>query len=290
MNNPDNDTIANAPERRHPDGTLPDATPCGDTQHSAARCGGQGGNPQGCIPCGADTTPCAAQQDIPDPEGDALLDELQSLWDDQSRRIDNILVSHPGMQPQRLRRRCHTTRRRQVMAEYLILALINLAAGGYAFATLFHDPYVLIRVTGYLLAATNTFLAAHCIIHFAVILRHHPARVGTLRMSLFIRRMHMEPHYAPRRDRRRKRDSGGDTTHAVPPTPAKAGRTLLRPVFPAAASFSSARQVAAVSATVLIVLVAVSCAPIGDGHAMTKANRAERADAIMTVDKMLGKI
>ena len=221
---------------------------------------------------------------------DDVLDTLQSLWDDQSRRIDHILADRPEEPPRRLRPRRHMTWRRHIMAEYLILALFNIAAGGYAFATLFHDPYVLIRVTGYLLAATNTFLAAHCIIHFAVILRHHPARVGTVRMSLFISRMHMEPHYAPRHGRRRKRDSGGDTTRAVPPTPAKAGWTLLRPVFPAAAAFSSARQVAAVSATVLIVLVAVSCAPIGDGHAMTKANRAERADAIMTVDKMLGKI
>jgi hypothetical protein len=84
--------------------------------------------------------------------------------------------------------------------------------------------------------------------------------------------MHMEPHYAPRPDRRRPRVIHVDFRNAV------------------ATAFSSARQVAAVSAAAMVVFAFVACTPVGDGHAMSKSDRADRAAAIVNVDEMVAQI
>lgn len=207
----------------------------------------------------------AAQQEDP-------FADLQSLWDEQSRRIDHLLAAHPEARPVRLNLRHRRPWRRRVMAEYLILVILNVAAGIYTLFALLPDPYILIRITGIVLASTNAFLALHSLYFYFVIRRHHPARVSVARMSRFIRRMHMEPHYAPQPRKRRPRIINVDFRNAV--------NTAI----------SSARQVAAVSAAALVVLTAVSCSPIGDGHAMTKADRADRAAAIVNVDEMVAQI
>lgn len=207
----------------------------------------------------------AAQQEDP-------FVDLQSLWDEQSRRIDHLLAAHPEVRPARLNLRHRRPWRRRVMTEYLILIILNVAAGIYTLFALLPDPYILIRVTGYVLASTNAFLALHSLYFYFVIRRHHPARVSVARMSRFIRRMHMEPHYAPHPDRRRPRVIHVDFRNAV------------------ATAFSSARQVAAVSAAAMVVFVFVACTPVGDGLAMSKSDRADRAAAIVNVDEMVAQI
>ena len=207
----------------------------------------------------------AAQQEDP-------FADLQSLWDEQSRRIDHLLAAHPEARPARLNLRHRRPWRRRVMAEYLILVILNVAAGIYTLFALLPDPYILIRITGIVLASTNAFLALHSLYFYFVIRRHHPARVATSRMSRFIRRMHMEPHYAPRPDRRKSRVIRVDFRNAV------------------ATAFSSARQVAAVSAAAMVVFFFVACTPVGDGHAMSKSDRADRAAAIVDVDEMVAQI
>lgn len=198
--------------------------------------------------------------------------DLQTLWDEQTRRIDHLLAAHPEARPVRLNLRHCRPWRRRVMTEYLILTIFNVAAGLYTLFALLPDPYILIRITGIVLASTNAFLAVYSLYFFFVFRRHHPARVSVARMSRFIRRMHMEPHYAPRPDRRKSRVIRVDFRNAV------------------ATAFSSARQVAAVSAAALVVLTAVSCSPVGDGHAMTKADRASRTVAIEYVDSIISQI
>jgi len=207
----------------------------------------------------------AAQQEDP-------FADLQSLWDEQSRRIDHLLAAHPEARPARLNLRHRRTWRRRVMTEYLILIILNVAAGLYTLASFLPDPYILIRITGIVLASTNAFLALHSLYFYFVIRRHHPARVSVARMSRFIRRMHMEPHYAPRPDRRKSRVIRVDFRNAV------------------ATAFSSARQVAAVSAAAMVVFVFVACTPVGDGLAMSKSDRADRAAAIVDVDEMVAQI
>lgn len=207
----------------------------------------------------------AAQQEDP-------FVDLQSLWDEQSRRIDHLLAAHPEARPARLNLRHRRPWRRRVMAEYLILIILNVAAGIYTLFALLPDPYILIRVTGYVLASTNALMAFHSLYILLSFLRHHPARVATSRMSRFIRRMHMEPHYAPQPRKRRPRIINVDFRNAV------------------ATAFSSARQVAAVSAAAMVVFVFVACTPVGDGLAMSKSDRADRAAAIVNVDEMVAQI
>ena len=198
--------------------------------------------------------------------------DLQTLWDEQTRRIDHLLAAHPEARPVRLNLRHCRPWRRRVMTEYLILTIFNVAAGLYTLFALLPDPYILIRITGIVLASTNAFLAVYSLYFFFVFRRHHPARVSVALMSRFIRRMHMEPHYAPQPRTRRPRIITVDFRNAV--------NTAI----------SSARQVAAVSAAALVVLTAVSCSPVGDGHAMTKADRASRTEAVEYVDSIISQI
>lgn len=228
--------------------------------------------PQGAALSTAEINQISEKSHIDAFEEDDLFSDLQSLWDEQSRRIDQLLSEYPASQPRALNFRRYKPWRRRVMAEYLILIILNVAAGIYTLFALLPDPYILIRITGIVLASTNAFLALHSLYFYFVIRRHHPARVSVARMSRFIRRMHMEPHYAPRPDRRRPRVIHVDFRNAV------------------ATAFSSARQVAAVSAAAMVVFAFVACTPVGDGHAMSKSDRADRAAAIVNVDEMVAQI
>lgn len=84
--------------------------------------------------------------------------------------------------------------------------------------------------------------------------------------------MHGEPHYAPDPDSRKSHIIHVDFRNAV------------------ATAITSARQVAAVSVVALMVLTAVSCTPIGDGYAMTKADRDMRAIVVENIDFMIAQI
>ena len=99
--------------------------PCGtNTKLSAAQCGEEDNN-------------TITLSHIDAFEEDDIFSELQSLWDEQTRHIDHILATHPEAYPVRLNLRHRRPWRRLIMAEYLILALLNIAAGIY---TLFAFP------------------------------------------------------------------------------------------------------------------------------------------------------
>ena len=228
--------------------------------------------PQGAALSTAEINQISEKSHIDAFEEDDLFSDLQSLWDEQSRRIGQLLAEYPASQPRALNFRRYKPWRRRVMAECLALAILNIAAGLYTLASFLPDPYILIRVTGYVLASTNALMVFHSLYILLSFRRYHPARVATSRMSRFIRRMHMEPHYAPRPDRRRPRVIHVDFRNAV------------------ATAFSSARQVAAVSAAAMVVFAFVACTPVGDGLAMSKSDRADRAAAIVDVDEMVAQI
>lgn len=207
-------------------------------------------------------------QECADKDAEALFDELQAIWDEHSQRIDQILAAHPVSLDVRY---CQTSRRR-LMVQYLLLAIVNVAAAICALATLIGDSYYLLRITGIVLATTNALLAFRCIADFVSLRSNHPERVSILRMSRFIRRRHME--YVPRTD------NGAVVRHDF--------RNVVGNAF--ASAVSSARQVAAVSAAALVILTSVSCFPVGDGYAMTKADRASRALAIENVNAIIAQL
>ena len=235
--------------------------------------------PQGAALSTAEINQISEKSHIDAFEEDDLFSDLQSLWDEQTRRIDHLLAAHSEARPVRLNLRHCRPWRRRVMTEYLILAIFNVAVGIYTLFALLPDPYILIRITGIVLASTNAFLAVYSLYFFFGFRRHHPARVSVARMSRFIRRMHMEPHYAPRPDEHRK--SIRHSIYEAKPAVQTSNSSFSIFNFP---------QVAAVSTATLVVLTAVSCSPVGDGHAMTKADRASRTVAVEYVDSMISQI
>lgn len=217
-------------------------------------------------------------QDLPsDPqweeewESDEFMQELQGLWDEQDSRVAEI-VARPEAQPRGLNPRYSTPYRHILMVEYFLLALVGTGAGIYTALSFLNDADLFIHIAGLVLTFVNVLITLYSLYLFLALHLHHPARTGVVRMSRFMRRMHMEPHYAPRVDRPKSRIITVDFSHAV------------------TTAFSSVRQVAAVSATVLVVLVAVSCSPIGDGHTMTQRDRVDRAAIIENIDAMISQL
>lgn len=200
---------------------------------------------------------------------DPLLDDLQTFWDEQDRRIRHLLTTHPDARPRGLSLRHRMPWRRHVMAAYGLLFVLNVAAALFCLFFICFDPYLPLRLTGYLLVATNACMTLHCLHRLLFLLRHPPASAATSRMSLLNRRLHMEPHYAPLPPSRR--------------TP------LIRVDFRNAVStaFSSVRQIAAASVAAIVVLLFVSCSPVGDGYAMTAVDRGDRAAAILSVNNII---
>ena len=217
-------------------------------------------------------------QDLPsDPqweeelESDEFMQELQGLWDEQDSRVAEI-VARPEAQPRGLNLRYSTPYRHILMVEYFLLALVGTGAGIYTALSFLNDADLFIHIAGLVLTFVNVLITLYSLYLFLALHLHHPARTGVVRMSRFMRRMHMEPHYAPRPDRRRPRVIHVDFRNAV------------------ATAFSSARQVAAVSAAAMVVFAFVACTPVGDGHAMSKSDRADRAAAIVNVDEMVAQL
>jgi len=175
---------------------------------------------------------------------DPLLADLQTLWDEQDRRIHHLLATHPDARPRGLSLRHRMPWRRHVMAAYGLLFVLNVAAGLFCLFSLCSDPYLPLRLTGYLLVATNAAIALHSLHRLLFLLRHQPIFTHSHIQTL--------PH-----------------SHIQ--------------------AFSHS-QLAAASAAALVVLLFVSCSPVGDGHAMTKAGRADRAAALVSVDNIIQHI
>ena len=203
--------------------------------------------------------------------------ELQELWDWQACRIDT-LAALPEAQPQRINTAQKGTWRHRLMVKYLALGLVSLAAGITALAALGGDAILRIQITGYVLGAVNAFIAVNSLVTFAMLLRHHPAKEGTDSMSRFVHRMNMEPRYSGQQS-------------AVSAQQSVDSRIILNSQLSILNSpLVPIRQVAAVSAAALVVLVSVACTPIGDGHAMSTGDRAARAEAIHNVETILSQI
>ena len=184
---------------------------------------------------------------------DPLLDDLQTLWDEQDRRIHHLLATHPGARPRGLSLRHRMPWRRHVMAAYSLLILLNIAAGLFCLFCLFSDPYLPLRLTGYLLVATNAAIVLYSLHRLLFLHRHPPALTHS---------------------------------HIHPLTHLHIGATRA----PTSVHTFTHSQLAAASAAALVVLLFVSCSPVGDGHVMTKAGRADRAAALVSVDNILQHI
>lgn len=216
-------------------------------------------------------------ENLPDLAGSAQQEDpfadLQSLWDEQSSRIDRAIAqsdrvispspkkSHPSA-PWRLR----------VLAVYAVLSVVALASAvywGILIPSLAFTTAAL--VTSLVIEFIYMLLLAECLYWTVSLLVFDPARVGVLRMSRFIRRSRMRPHYG-----------------TLPAGKRKASMPAPAPESDASDLFSNhvrfrARQAAAASIAALFALTVVSCSTTGiDGNTINQDN----PDRIATVENV----
>ena len=216
-------------------------------------------------------------------EEDPVFSDLQSLWDEQCARLDRALAhGAPTSRWQqspcpRGRRRAMKTHpsapyRLRMLAVYAVLSVVALASAvywGILIPSLAFNAAAL--VTSLVIEFIYLLLLAECLYWTVSLLVFDPARVGVLRMSRFIRRSRMRPHYG-----------------TFPTGKRKASMPAPTPESDASDLFSNhvrfrARQAAAASIAALFALTVVSCSTTGiDGNTINQDN----PDRIATVENV----
>lgn len=213
-------------------------------------------------------------------EEDPIFSDLQSLWDEQSARLDRALA-HGALAS----RRQQTRRRRamkshpsapyrlRMLAVYAVLSVVALASTVYwgilipsiAFTTA-------ALVTSLVIEFIYMLLLAECLYWTVSLLVFDPARVGVLRMSRFIRRSHMRPHYDTFPAGKRKASMPAPTPDSSTATDLFSDHVRFR-----------ARQASAASIAALFALTVVSCSTTGiDGNTINQDN----PDRIATIENV----
>lgn len=126
-------------------------------------------------------------EEMSDQGAEELFQELQSIWEEQDRRIDEILAKHNGS-PHRINYRHRTSHRHREMIEYMFLFVFNVSVGISALLLLLPDSYILIRVAGIVFGSTNFLLAIKSLVKYVDICRHSPVRVDFEVMKRYARR------------------------------------------------------------------------------------------------------
>ena len=204
-------------------------------------------------------------ENLPDLAGSAQQEDpfadLQSLWDEQSDRIDRALAqSDRGPPPPR---KSHPS------AVLSVVALASAVYWGILIPSLAFTTAAL--VTSLVIEFIYLLLLAECLYWTVSLLVFDPARVGVLRMSRFIRRSRMRPHYGTFPAGKRKASM-----------PAPTHESDASDLFSNHVRFR-ARQAAAASIAALFALTVVSCSTTGiDGNTINQDN----PDRIATVENV----
>lgn len=214
-------------------------------------------------------------ENLPDLAGSAQQEDpfadLQSLWDEQSARIDRALAQSERVPPPR---KSHPSApwRLRVLAVYAVLSVVALASAvywGILIPSLAFTTAAL--VTSLVIEFIYLLLFAECLYWTVSLLVFDPARVGVLRMSRFIRRSRMRPHYGTFPAGKRKADM-----------PAPVSEPDASDLFSNHVRFR-ARQAAAACIAALFALTVVSCSTTGiDGNTINQDN----PDRIATVENV----
>ena len=215
-------------------------------------------------------------ENLPDLAGSAQQEDpfadLQSLWDEQSARIDRALAQSDRVPP--LPRKPHPSApwRLRVLAVYAVLSVVAFASAvywGILIPSLAFTTAAL--VTSLVIECIYLLLLAECLYWTVSLLVFDPARVGVLRMSRFIRRSRMCPHYGTFPAGKRKADM-----------PAPASEPDASDLFSNHIRFR-ARQAVAACIAALFALTVVFCSTTGiDGNTINQDN----PDRIATVENV----
>ena len=215
-------------------------------------------------------------ENLPDLAGSAQQEDpfadLQSLWDEQSDRIDRALAQSDRVPPPPRKSHPSASWRLRVLAVYAVLSVVALASAvywGILIPSLAFTTAAL--VTSLVIEFIYLLLLAECLYWTVSLLVFDPARVGVLRMSRFIRRSRMRPHYGTFPAGKRKASM-----------PAPAPESDASDLFSNHVRFR-ARQAAAASIAALFALTVVSCSTTGiDGNTINQDN----PDRIATVENV----
>ena len=122
-------------------------------------------------------------------EEDDIFADLQSLWDEQSARIDRALAQSDRVIPPPKKPYPSAPWHLRVLAVYAVLSVVALASAvywGILIPSLAFTTAAL--VTSLVIEFIYLLLLAECLYWTVSLLVFDPARVGVLRMSRFIRR------------------------------------------------------------------------------------------------------
>ena len=211
-------------------------------------------------------------------EADALFDQLQKTWDEQSHCIDRALAESDATTLYSSRIHPVIPYRVRVLIDYAILSVVSLASAIYWTILIPSLAYTTpALITCLVIETIYVLLVSECLYWTISLLLYNPACVGTLRMSRFILRSHMRPHYGTWPNGKRRTDL----------------HTRISPSRTSDIFFNHihfcTRQAVAASIAAVFSLIIVSCTASGDGHTITQ-NHPDRVSSVRNVTDIIAKI
>ena len=213
----------------------------------------------------------------------ADFDDLQPLFDAQSRRLDDLL-RRPEARPASLNTNHSRTFRTRMFYAWGILAIYCVAAAIYWGISLWHYQYdIYFRIYTLFLEGCFLFLAVDTVSTTLAILRHDPASTPFDRMLHYARRCGMRPLYMPQKKSRLAAYIA--TLRSRRPSP----RTLSYAFNPQSV-IDNLKRTATIGIAASFTLILVSCAPtVGDGHTLTQ-NHPARIEAVESVTNIVNNL
>ncbi len=198
----------------------------------------------------------------------ALFDDLQPLFDDQSRRLA-ALLERPEAAPDRLNHPDARTLRLRMLRAWGLFSLFCIAASLYwGIALWYHNHDIYYCIFSLILEGVFIFLSVDSLVTTLSFRRHNPARAGFDSMLRYARRSGMRPLYKPQKKRHHPLAPDCNTQFIIP----------------------NLKRTATIGIAASFTLVLVSCASIvGDGYTMTQDHDA-RTEAVGIVTYIINNL
>lgn len=216
-------------------------------------------------------------------EQEIVFDDLQPLFDDNSRRLADILDC-PAARPTFLNISDAPTFRFRMVRAWGILALLCLVATISWGIALWHYNYdIYYRLFTLFIEFVYILITVESIATTFTILRHDPARVSFDRMLRFTRRSGMRPLYMPKK---KSRPSAHIARHRnCRPSPHTRSNT-----FNSQFIIGNLKRTATIGIAASFTLVLIACTTtVGDGYTLTQDHNA-RLEAIAGVTSIIEQI
>lgn len=216
-------------------------------------------------------------------EQEIVFDDLQPLFDDHSRRLDDLL-RRPEAHPNILNLSDACSFRIRMFYAWGILAILCIVATICWGIALWHYNYdIYYRLFTLFIEFVYILITVESIATTFTILRHDPARVSFDRMLRFTRRSGMHPLYMPQK---KSRPAAHNTRHRnCRPSP----RTLSN-TFNSQFIIGNLKRTATIGIAASFTLVLIACTTtVGDGHNITQ-DHPDRSASVEKATMIITKI